>query len=1121
MASPAAYALADADERRRALDPESSFIVQAPAGSGKTELLMQRFLTLLARVERPEALVAITFTKKAAAEMRTRILQALTRASRGEQPEQRHQQATFELAQQALRQDQLMGWNLLAHPSRLRIETMDALNMSIVSQMPWLARMGSAYRPVEKAERLYQEAAMATLQMLSEPGAAGQAIARFLLHRDNQLNEAARLLAEMLGKRDQWLRYIGVNVNMAPEQLQGARVVLEQGLREIVESHLAATHRRLGAQVQRELVPLLRYAGKMMSDAALQEVPFDLQPWADQVEHWRTVAKALMTGREFRKSPNARQGFPAGRPERQRMIDLLDRLRDDGELGELLHGIDRLPPARFDDEQWDLVQALFAVLPLAVAQLQLIFQAKGVVDFIEIGQAALRALGPPEEPTDLGLAMGGRIEHLLVDEFQDTSISQMALLRALTRGWDQEPDRTLFLVGDPMQSIYRFRQAEVGLFLTVQQQGWHELSALPLEALELQVNFRSRPEIVDWNNEAFGHVFPEQEDPPSGSIRFRPSVAALLSDEDAGVTVYPLFGEDHDAEAALVADLIEQAEGTTAILVRSRSHLSSITPTLHQRGIRFRAVEIETLGDRPVVQDLHALTRALVHLGDRTSWLAVLRAPWCGATLAELSGLFEAKPYATIWDTLRESNVSEAMRRTTIVLEEALAGQGRQRFSRWIENTWVALGGPAVVDGATGLRDAARYFQLLDELTLDGATFVEPSFADLEGRLAELFAEPDLEASDRVQVMTIHKAKGLEFDNVILPGLGRSAGGPDMPVLRFDEQASESGTRLLVAARSAKGDERDPLYQYVNRLEKARERNEEARLLYVAATRARRRLHLLGHANLVSDQWKAPGGSLLDRLWPAVSAHYVAQAPPPYGLEREAPSRWARVLRMLPEGWQAPDAPRLPEREMSRPVVEEPALQAMSEAGEVLRLAGTLVHRLLHDAADEGWPSVQERWQSPVVRAGWALWLQGEGLGRKAAAEALQIVETAVRNVGEDERGRWVLARHAGARNEWALAGVDEDGVIRHVVIDRTFVADGVRWVVDYETSRHEGGGIERFLKEDAERYRPSLRRYVRFVEAIEPGQVVKAALYYPLLRVWHEVDVEGRVEPAQLSLGL
>lgn len=117
----------DQQQREYALDATQSFIVQAPAGSGKTELLIQRFLTLLTGVKSPEEVLAITFTKKAASEMRARIVKALKHAYSEPEPDSPHAKKTWRLAKTVLDRDQQLNWNLIQNPNQLRIQTIDAL----------------------------------------------------------------------------------------------------------------------------------------------------------------------------------------------------------------------------------------------------------------------------------------------------------------------------------------------------------------------------------------------------------------------------------------------------------------------------------------------------------------------------------------------------------------------------------------------------------------------------------------------------------------------------------------------------------------------------------------------------------------------------------------------------------------------------------------------------------------------------------------------------------------------------------------------------------------------------------------------------------------------------------
>src|SRR4029078_11079242 len=177
----------DSAERLRALEPQESFIVQAPAGSGKTELLIQRCRRLLATVEHPESVVAVTFTRKAAGEMRHRIVDALQSAANAGRPEEDHKQRTWDLSRSVLETYVQLGWSLTQHPSRLRIQTIDSLCAMLVRQMPWLSQMGAGAPPEEKAEYLYRQASRATIEQLESGDPFAAAVECLLKHLDNNL----------------------------------------------------------------------------------------------------------------------------------------------------------------------------------------------------------------------------------------------------------------------------------------------------------------------------------------------------------------------------------------------------------------------------------------------------------------------------------------------------------------------------------------------------------------------------------------------------------------------------------------------------------------------------------------------------------------------------------------------------------------------------------------------------------------------------------------------------------------------------------------------------------------------------------------------------------------------
>ncbi|HSN18576.1 MAG TPA: 3'-5' exonuclease, partial [Gammaproteobacteria bacterium] len=758
------------------------------------------------------------------------------------------------------------------------------------------------------------------------------------------------------------------------------------------------------------------------------------------------------------------------------------------------------------------LQALLKLLPVAAAQLKLVFAERGEVDFPEVAQGALRALGEPEQPTDLALVLDHRLKHLLVDEFQDTSVNQVQLLSLLTAGWQPGDGRSLFLVGDPAQSIYRFREAEVGLFLSA----WEgSLGGLPLRSLQLTANFRSRPALVDWCNAAFPKVFPATADVASGAVPYVAATAQRDAALGAAISVHPFIKTAEDdsrpAQAQRILEIIRSARAADpgariAVLARAKAHLAHCVRLLRRSGVRFQAVEIETLGGRPVVQDLMMLTRALVHAGDRTAWLGVLRAPWCGLSLKELHEIAGGDLEATLPSLMQAASPLAARHRrfahTRDVLLRALAERARGSLRQQVEQTWLQLGGPAALTDTEALADAEAFLELLEGIEEGGGL---ESVGELERRMAQLFASADPLADGSLQLMTIHKAKGLEFEVVILPALeaGTPAERSDLMVW-LERPRVGMAPDLLLAPLDAPGAKKDPLYSWVRELRDEQQQLEAARVLYVAATRAREQLHLLGAVHVKQDEETGTvpvmprSGCLLSLLWLVVKADFARAAS---GVVREAASVAGASLpftRLKPD-WHMPAPGEAVSWSGSTVLASEQEGLEFLWVGETLRHVGTVVHRMLQRIAEEGvdrWDEARLERARPRVQQ----LLAQTGVREEELEAAVRDVLQAVRNSLHDERGRWLLSAHAGARSEYALSLL-EDGRLQTGIIDRSFTdAEGVRWVVDYKTSRHSGADVDAFLERERLRYAPQLERYAALMRGLGT-QRVKVALYFPLLQ--------------------
>ena len=1108
--------LDDQQARAAALDTHRSFIVQAPAGSGKTELLIQRYLALLATVHEPEQVVAITFTRKAAAEMRARVLAALRSASTQNQVAPPHQLATLTLAKAVVHRDAQLDWSLQALPHRMRIDTLDAFNVSLAQQLPVLADGVAAARITEDAMPLYRQAAQRTTGEIADAAILGRSLRTLLRNLDNDLTVLESLLADLLPKREQWLGHLAGNDAAA------LRTELEQALAHLAVEELRALASLWPEALLRELTELLPHAAHFAEGGQMRQA---LEAWltsrrssataatAAELAGWRAISRLLLTqAGEWRRKVTKKEGFGPEHPLlRERWRALLDSLRGHEPLREALELAGSLPDPRYADSQWETLAALQIVLIHLAAELKVVFAEQRCVDFVELALAARRALGRTDAPSDLLLALDRRIQHLLVDEFQDTSQGQLRLLGVLTSGWQPDDGRTLFLVGDPMQSIYRFRDADMALFLKVKQRG---LGTASLTSLNLQRNFRSAPAIVAWINRVFASVFPAEDEITAGTSGFRPCLAVRDAAERQFVRVHALRTADPYAESERVIDVLAEEQErnprqSIAVLVQSRSHLAGLHERLRAKGWPVHAVEIDALTEQQLGQDLIGLTRALTHFADRIAWLGILRAPWCGLRWADLHSLCHDASENTVWELLHDENricrlSSEGRRRADrlrAVLGAAFAQRAAQPFTRWIEQTWIDLDGPACTNGAADVALVEQFFSILGRHERSGDI-------DDPARLADAFAQGERRADPPreagIEVMTMHRAKGLEFDTVVLIGLGREPRRDDPKALYWMERTAEHGSDDLIMAPLTTAGEDDRLASFVKRAQRQRDLAERARLLYVATTRARERLHLV--CQLSRQQHEPSAHTLLAHLWPEVAKAFETSidAVEDAGV---APDAFQPVLRRL----VASDTTAHPPASVAASTSTEATLARPEFAwsGQAAVHIGTVVHRQLQLIAESG----LDRWTAAVVQSRAHVFrreLQLLGVEPAELEAATERVLEAVSQVLDDARGRWVLGAHPEARSELRLTVRTASG-LEHIRLDRTFVEHHSRWIIDFKTGQHEGGDVERFLDSEVERYRPQLERYAAAMSAID-GRDVKAGLYFPLLRAFRSWPA-GRAE--------
>jgi ATP-dependent helicase/nuclease subunit A len=965
----------DAPEREHAVDPTQHVVLEASAGTGKTSVLVQRYGNLLAAGVDPSNILAITFTRKAAAEMRERIVRELRRDA------QRSPAG-------------LRRWlELRDRVGDIAISTIDAFCLSLLREFPLEADLDPSFRVAEDTEvaRLAERALDEGLRLGRALGRDDDAVAatlaelgtRQLRHGLRHLLErrsvAMPALAAFVARGDGPPSAAGV-VDRACETLLRLVRDLPDGLVGFVDSgpNRAAKFRLLRGD-------LSRLADGTLSGAAERRRLLDL------------VAEYFLTlKREPRvKLPYGRACFPSK--------DAVGRHK--ALFAELAPGVTQLL-VRFDRD----VNAVLArgVLRLAVIARGAYLRAleeEGVLDFTETLERAVRLLEQMDEFSRSRYRLESRYHHVLVDEFQDTSRLQWRLVSLLVDAWrsgegaaaDAPLPPSVFVVGDRKQSIYRFRDADVAIL----DEAARHIGSLrdgPRPHCAITTSFRSAPALLAFVNDLFDAVekspgradafryderdrFPlldttwaarVADDPPLGLAVARTpgDAASLVADEIVRLLAAAPRVRDRDTR-----ELRPLQPGDIAVLFRSRESHRDYEAALDVRRVPTYVYKGLGFFGADEIQDLSALVRYLAQPESAAREAALLR-----SRVVRLSDSALVELASDLGRVLRSPAPPAAMARLDPD-DAAVLAHVRRDVLRWLD--LVDRVPPADLLDAV-LADCAYAFETRGPRYTQARENVKKfrgllrriqnrGYATL-GRIADHLdrlsagdeSNATIDAVNAVNLMTVHAAKGLEFAVIFVVNLARGTGTSGPPV-RVVAEAGDGGPAVSIGSLRFEADEE----------EKRRDREETKRLLYVAVTRARERLYL-ATALGPEGRW-APGVGSLAEVLPRSFAAVLAAAAD----GGEAEVRWesgGHVHRFrtcqpapVPDGYavSGPAGPPLdllapvPSGERRRTTTVRAIVQPVAspsrirwDAGEAgSALAGRLVHRLFQ-ALDPATPGV-------------------------------------------------------------------------------------------------------------------------------------------------------------------
>lgn len=1081
--------LSDSLTRKHALNPRESFIVQAPAGSGKTELLTQRYLSLLANAKHPEEILALTFTRKAAHEMRQRIIRSLNLTK--EECKDSHLQTTFKLAQAVKSNAQKHNWQISENPARLQISTIDAFAASLLSRTPILSKVGNNVSIIDDAKSLYQQATTNTLKTIEQNTKWQIPLTKIVEYFDNQLLVIEDLLIAMLAKREQWLPVV-----IQSAKQQEIQQVIKDSIIKLQKNAIAATIKDFSKIELSSMLKLLAYS--------LDNQPANNTPSSDDtfdLNTWRSLANLLLTKQNsLRARFTTKEGFPSSKDkssiaaqQKHNMHKLCEELKEKSINLTNLASLKLLPNPDLAKEQLEITLAFIAVLPLLVANLNLLFQQKKQIDFGELNIRAQAALASEHHYSDLYMMLDYKLQHLLIDEFQDTSRQHFALLRSLINEWQPHDGKTLFIVGDPMQSIYRFRQADVGLFLQCSEQG---LNNIPLRLLRLTSNFRSSKKLVDWSNDVFSSGFPHTQDYHKGAVTFSPA-KAVSEDSASSIELHKCIDEQNQSiEIVNVVKNLLKVHATTSIgvLARTKKQLHSITQVLQDANIDFIGTDLDNISQKPIVQDLLAITRAIHNITDKLAWLALLRGPWLGLSLADLLIISkQADIFQAIVKYTHLEISQEAKHKLAKVLEifiYATSNAKRKPLAKLVKTVWQCLDGAATLASANELHWVNKFFELITSFEQQHKLFDVIEFTN---KLNSTFITPDIDQKPRVELMTIHKAKGLEFDSVVVMGTFEQTYKTSASLLRWQDIAiNDNYNGLLIAPTKGIGQDANDIYKFLTAFEKECTDLEKLRLTYVALTRAKKNLFIFAivSENIDPATYKPSPSSLIAPFWPALknSTEIIEHKP---NSKPTIQKSAARVRRLANPDFILPSKPNEFLSKLNETLPEITDSQA-----KVHKIIGTVSHLCLCRLSKEPNPAVTDKLAKEIIKL-----LQEAGTPRSWMLKAKEIVIQVLTNTLTDPIGRWIIKHdHHSAASELAINYLQKHKTAK-VIIDRTFIDKDIRWVIDYKININK-------QHKSMERYYQQLQKYARIMRQYEDRQII-LGIYWPLakeLQQWNYV---------------
>ena len=525
------------------------------------------------------------------------------------------------------------------------------------------------------------------------------------------------------------------------------------------------------------------------------------------------------------------------------------------------------------------------------------------------------------------------------------------------------------------------------------------------------------------------------------------------------------------------------------------------------------------MGEIQIVEDLINLTKALLNPHDRFSWLTLLRAPWIGLTIADLHTIAKASKEQSIWESLNKLESIDGLTedgriRLEIFVPSALKAMSYRYqipLTDLIQSTWKLFNGDSIIQNNKERVSVAQYFEILEKYSSSGGIDDFNSFQEKVRNSLITFTASQQSNNNQspIQVLTIHKAKGLEFDHVIIPGLADALKSEDKSILLWHERLNEAGRpKLLISPINSNDSEEHDVYKLIKHEKKLKVLLEDTRLLYIAITRAKSTVKLLATAALTTDEeLSIPTNSLLARVWSEIQRESK--------ILQILPIEELRANGNLTKTWSSHDFPvPTPLRRFkdlsflnegengyltSKSQVEDNTLnlsEANTYSSETIFDAkiGELIHEVLEDYAIEK-DKTEFLNSLSYKKVFWRNRIKHLSTNKNLLDESVQFIyETIEKCITKNELD-WIFDEsNSSSQSEFKISW-SKNGSINSYIIDRTLIDENdVRWIIDYKTGAPRNESMEAFIEFQKLSHTPQLEKYCEAFKKLE-NRKTKAAL--------------------------